>query len=154
MQSSICHNNKREKLTPEFSDINTGCWLPKIKESKNFAAVLFPLDITLYLHCLHIFTQEILNWKPIVNHKDWVPSIKLIFMGMRQFFFFVNKKMKISGFKKGHFFQSLDSLTLMCQPTLLYRETVGTCKPNKQLVQLKESQKDFKRGWRNSKNTE
>jgi hypothetical protein len=61
-------------------------------------------------------------------------------MGMRQFFFFVNKKMKISGFKKGHFFQSLDSLTLMGQPT------VGTCKPNKQLVQLKESQKDFKRG--------
>ena len=121
MQSSICHNNKREKLTPEFSDINTGCWLPKIKESKIFAAVLFPLDITLYLHCLHIFTQEILNWKPIVNHKDWVPSIKLIFMGMRQFFFFVNKKMKISGFKKGHFFQSLNSLTLMCQPTLLYR---------------------------------
>ena len=68
MQSSICHNNKREKLTPEFSDINTACWLPKIKESKNFAAVLYPLDITLKLHCIaHVYTGD---FQLETNHKD------------------------------------------------------------------------------------
>ena len=58
MQSSICHNNKREKLTPEFSDINTGCWLPKIKKSKHFAAILYPLDIK-YITYRHSFIYAV-----------------------------------------------------------------------------------------------
>jgi hypothetical protein len=37
-------------------------------------------------------------------------------MGMRQFFFFVSKKMKISGFKKGLFF-SISSLSYFNVPT-------------------------------------
>ena len=85
----------------------------KYEEIGKRACTKVQAKIGMYTHALLSFLHSFLA----VNHhnyKDWVPSILthnlcLIFMGMKQFFFFLKKKIQNGRLKKRSFFKIANS---------------------------------------------